>query len=935
MTQGTSDPTLVGDTAVIAPSVPRRWAIVMGLYLMGIFMGAIDTGIITPARTIVQTDLGVDDQLGIWMITIYTLGYAASIPVMGKMADRIGRKKVYLVSIGLFAVGSLLCGLSQDVGSFEMLIAARAIQAVGGGGILPIATAEIGTEVPEEKRGMALGLVGAVYGIANIFGASAGSLILDIAGPHNWQWIFYVNLPIAAVILVAGFVFLPDHRAGEVKPVDALGTLLLVTMILSLLYGLRNLDFFDLPASLTGTDVYPFLLGFLLLLPLFVLAERRAADPILNLGYFTDRGIALVLLLSLLSGFILMGVIFVPQFAENALEIPTGDGGYFVVILGLASGVGAPLSGRLTDAYGPKAVLGLGAAVSAVAAAVVVWWVIPGPTLLNVVVALLLIGLGLGFVIGSPLNYMMLERTPKAESSSALGTLSLVRSLGTTIAPAILVGLLANAGASVQDSIVSELPTQVTVPALPHASVLKSRIEAWKQDPDLADRLGDVDLSDLDRTTVDIALGEGDSELPDDLVELLSTADVTTITERTKIVAERMFAEQTPSVVADIQGGVQKGIDGLKSAVTEIEGAGVEMDDGLAEMDLAIVGMDDGLEEMDANLADMRRGLAEMDANLADMGTGLTEMDANLADMGTGLTEMDAGITGVAAGIAGLEEAVSGMDEGLAGIDEGLAGMETGLTEQAAALGAIQAQLDQLSQLDPATPPVPELQAQADALAAAIAELEGQRDTALAERDTLAAQAEEAATELGTLQTQRDELIAARDELATGRTELTKARAELATGRTELTKARAELATGRTELTKARAELATGRSELLAAREELLGARAEIADTHAELVDTAAKMVELRDAVPGAFDQALADYLAEIGARAPKIERAFQTGLNSGFRDLYLLYGAACLAVLGVLALVPKPKVRDRDPGPAPDPALDPEQEPRVATPQA
>ena len=95
-----------------------RWALAMGLYLLGIFMGAIDTGIVTPARTIISDDLGVSEQLGIWMITIYTLSYAAAIPVLGKLADRLGRKPVYLFAIALFGVGSLLCGLAQDVGSF-------------------------------------------------------------------------------------------------------------------------------------------------------------------------------------------------------------------------------------------------------------------------------------------------------------------------------------------------------------------------------------------------------------------------------------------------------------------------------------------------------------------------------------------------------------------------------------------------------------------------------------------------------------------------------------------------------------------------------------------------------------------------------------------------------------------------------------------------
>jgi MFS family permease len=270
-----------------------------------------------------------------------------------------------------------------------MLIAARAIQAIGGGGILPIATAEIGTEVPEERRGLALGLVGAVFGMANLLGASAGSLILDIAGSHNWQWIFYVNVPIAALIVIAGVLLLPNHRETTVAPLDLIGTALLVAMIMSLLYGLTNIDFFDLGGSLRSLDVWPFLLAFVVLLPVFVLAERRAADPVLNLRYFTQAPIALTLLASFLSGFILMGVVFVPQLAENALQLPSGSGGYLVIILGLASGVGAPLSGRLTDQFGPKRVLAIGASISALAAVSVIAWVIPAPGYPSVIVTLI------------------------------------------------------------------------------------------------------------------------------------------------------------------------------------------------------------------------------------------------------------------------------------------------------------------------------------------------------------------------------------------------------------------------------------------------------------------------------------------------------------------------------------------------------------------
>ncbi len=736
-------------SAVTLPAAPRRFGALLAVYLLGIFMGAIDTGIVTPARTIIQNDLGVGDQTGIWMLTIYTLAYAASIPVMGKLADRYGRKPVYLLSITLFGIGSLLCGLSQDVGSFGMLIAARAIQAVGGGGIIPIATAEFGTSVPPEKRGMALGLVGGVYGVANIFGSSAGSLILDVFGTANWQFIFYVNVPISVVIIAAGLAFLPNHKAGSVAKIDLLGITLLVTMILSLLYGLRNIDFFDFADSITSTDVYPFLLGFLLLLPLLLLAERRADDPVLNVGYFTDFTIGVTLLLALLSGVVLMGVVFVPQFAENALRIPAGEGGYFVIILGLASGVGAPLSGPLTDRFGPKVVLGFGLGVSAIAAAAGVWWAIPSPSWASVCTTLALMGLGLGFTIGSPLNYMMLDRTPAEESNSALATLSLVRSIGTTLAPAFLVGFLAQAGTNLQDTLVAQLPTKVAAPALPYAAELQLRFAELASNDKLKDKLKGVAFPDLaSKTTLDIDMDAGGS-LPDDLVELLKTADATTITARTRIVADRMFAAQTPSVIADITDGVDTGLASLTTAQHDVDKAH-------AKLVTAVGGIDKGI-------AGMRRAAAGMRS----------------------------GIAGTSKAISGMTHGIAGMSRGIAGLDHDLAGLRTALAKLQAAYDAI------MSALPPGTPeppPAQELHGRIDELRAAISGAAKGRSALVAKRAALidnrsAVSAERAAltARLGTIEKKLEDALTSRSKLVKARNELAATVVELAGTRRKLT----------------------------------------------------------------------------------------------------------------------------------------------------
>ena len=595
------------------------FVLVVIVYLLGIFMGAIDTGIVTPARTVIQNFLGVGDKTGIWMITMYTLAYAASIPIMGKMADKYGRKYIYLISIFLFGLGSLFCGLSQDFGSFTVLLIARAVQAIGGGGIVPIATAEFGTTFPKEKRGMALGLIGGVYGIANIFGSSAGSAILDIFGRDNWQFIFYVNVPITIFILIAGFLCLPNSKAEEVKKIDYFGITILTVMVLSLLYGLKNIDFFDFTSTIVNTNVYPYLIVFVVLLPFFLLAEKKAADPVMNISYFKNVRIVITLILSFLSGFILMGMIFVPQFSENAIKTTSGNGGYFVLILGLFAGIGAPISGRLIDKYGVKLVLGFGFLVSAIGALYIVLVTVNYPNLFNVVICLILVGVGIGFTMGTPLNYMMLDNTKTEEATSALATISLIRSIGTSIAPAIMVGFISHAGMSVQGNIMALLPNEVTLPELPYAQELSEELDALKANPQMAEKLKGVEIPDLAAMKTikfDMSGTDSDIELPEDLIEKLQASDVTTITEDTKLLSSTMFDLMTPEIIAKIQSGLQSG-------VTALEESSSGMDEGISQLQGAVAATKDATQQqaLQGQLAGLTGAKEEIDATINKMVT--------------------------------------------------------------------------------------------------------------------------------------------------------------------------------------------------------------------------------------------------------------------------------------------------------------------------
>ncbi|MEN8077205.1 MFS transporter [Clostridioides difficile] len=435
------------------------------VFLLGIFMGAIDSGIVSPARTIIANSFSLTDNMSIWVITIYTLAYAVSMPITGKLSDRYGRRKVYMISISLFAIGSFMCGLSNFFGNYQFLLFSRVIQALGGGGIMPIATAYIGSSFPLEKRGTALGLVGAVFGISTIIGPSLGSFVLDIAGSNNWGYLFFINLPISIIILALALTLKENKKEGSLKKMDLKGSAMITIVILSLMYGLTNLNFHDLANSIQDLHVWPFLLIFIITLPIFIWIEKRADDPVLNLNYFTNKQIALTLIISFIVGCGLMGTVFLPQFGENILKIKSGDGGYLITLFAVFTGIAAPLGGKIIDKFGVKKILITGFSCTLIGTLYQALVTGNTPTFINLFIGLVLMGFGMGFTMGTPVNYLMMSLVRPEEISSGQSTVSLVRSIGVAISPNILVNFISDAGSKVPAAIQKVLPPVTGMPS--------------------------------------------------------------------------------------------------------------------------------------------------------------------------------------------------------------------------------------------------------------------------------------------------------------------------------------------------------------------------------------------------------------------------------------------------------------------------------------
>lgn len=425
-----------------SPKTEGHFGAILAIYLLGLLIGGLYVGLVAPIRTVVQAGFGIDDSSGIWMINIYTLFYAALIPVIGSLADRYGRKIVYTTCVALFAAGSALCGISASVGGFGLLLFGRVVQAIGAGGMIPVANAEIGTSFPLEKRGMALGIAAAVVGISNVLGAGVGSFIMGLVGVQNWAVAFYFALPFCVAIIIAALVFLPNHTVETKGSLDLAGSVVLVAFVLALLLGLKDIDFFDFANSASQPGAWIPLAVAVLCLPAFRAVERRAGNPVFHMEYLHSRPIVITMAVSFFVGCVIISMMLVPEFAEFAMGDPVGSGGYYMLAIGLTSIIGPPFAGRLIDHIGPKPVLMGGLSVMVAGYLFLAVYAAANPSAVSLIAGLAVVGAGMGFAMGAPANYMILENTDPDDSNSAIATITLVRQVGTSLAPAILVGFI-------------------------------------------------------------------------------------------------------------------------------------------------------------------------------------------------------------------------------------------------------------------------------------------------------------------------------------------------------------------------------------------------------------------------------------------------------------------------------------------------------------
>lgn len=426
-----------------------RWYI-LSTVSIGTFMATLDSSIVNVALPTISGKLHADLSTLQWVVTAYLLTISSLLPVFGRLADLLGRRRVYSYGFIIFTLGSALCGLATNI---WFLIGMRVLQAIGASMLMANSAAIITANFPPKERGRALGLTGTVVALGSLTGPALGGILVGLL---NWRSIFYINLPIGILGYLAARLILPQDEAQQKRETfDFVGALFFTSGMISVLFALSN-------GQDWGWQSYPILGGLflgLVLLSAFFYAEIRAANPMIDLSLFRIRPFFVGNITGLLS-FVAMfaNTMLMPFYLQHVLYYGPTQVGLLMTSFPLMMAVTAPISGHLSDRIGPIILTTSGLFVSAlgflylsnVTAHSLAWQIIPG---------LLLIGLGSG-LFQSPNNSSVMSSVPPMKLGVAGGINALVRNVGMVIGIAYSVSLFENRNAALLVGISAPTATQ-------------------------------------------------------------------------------------------------------------------------------------------------------------------------------------------------------------------------------------------------------------------------------------------------------------------------------------------------------------------------------------------------------------------------------------------------------------------------------------------
>lgn len=403
------------------------------LLFFGVLMGALDISIVAPAiPSIEQTIKIAERDLG-WIVSIYILFNLIGITLFAKLSDIYGRKYIYILSIIIFAIGSVFVVFAK---SFSILLIGRAIQGFGSSGIFPVATAVIGDIFPPEKRGTALGFIGTVFGFAFILGPLIAGILLIY---FDWNLLFLINLPISVVLVYYSWKLLPNRRINNVGKIDILGLIFLGSMLASIAFGLSQIRQDDFYHSFFSIDVFPFIIYSLLSLILFVYVEKKANNPVVKLTLFKIRQIKIVSILAINAGLTQSLVIFIPKYSIILFNVDKSSASFMLLPLVISSAIASPLIGKLLDIWGSRLIVILGMVLVSIGMSSLI---LTYDNTLQFYLSGVSFGFGITMLMSSPLRYIMLNEVEPQDRALTQGILTIFISIGQIVGAAIIPAMI-------------------------------------------------------------------------------------------------------------------------------------------------------------------------------------------------------------------------------------------------------------------------------------------------------------------------------------------------------------------------------------------------------------------------------------------------------------------------------------------------------------
>jgi EmrB/QacA subfamily drug resistance transporter len=431
--------------------------------MVGFFMILVDATIVAVANPSIMENLGASYDAVIWVTSAYLLAYAVPLLVAGRLGDRYGPKNLYLLGLAVFTAASLGCGLADSIG---MLIAARVVQGVGAALLTPQTLSTITRTFPAERRGAAMSVWGTTAGVATLVGPLAGGVLVDGLG---WQWIFFVNVPVGIVGLAMAVRLIPELPTARPR-FDLLGVVLSGVGMFLIVFALQEGQSHDWALWIWATIAGG--VGFIVA---FIYWQSvNTNDPLIPLVIFRDRDFSLSNLGVATVGLVVTAM-FLPLmfYAQAVCGLSPTRSALLTAPMAIATGVLAPFVGKIVDRSHPRAVIGFGFSVSAVALTWLSFEMTPTTPIWRLVLALTAMGVGMAF-IWSPLAATATRNLPPQLAGAGSGVYNTTRQVGAVLGSAAMAAFMTS-------RIGAEMPPMPTQP--PQGQGTATRLPAFLYEP--------------------------------------------------------------------------------------------------------------------------------------------------------------------------------------------------------------------------------------------------------------------------------------------------------------------------------------------------------------------------------------------------------------------------------------------------------------------